>query len=138
MTTFKLAIQDYLTINEVAKTLKLKELDIEEIKNILKLKAAVRAVAKKYEDFLNDLKESLITPDVADALKKQQAKEELTDAEKQSIENANVKFTAVHGEELTKNVEIEIEPLDELVIAKMIKYSDLSIEGAELLYQLIE
>lgn len=138
MTTFNLAIQDYLTINEVTKTLKLKELEIEEIKNILKLKAAVRAVAKKYEEFLNDLKESLITPDVADALKKQQAKKELTDAEKQSIENANVKFTAVHDAELTKNVEIEIEPLDELVIAKMIKYSDLSIEGAELLYQLIE
>ena len=35
MATFKLAIQDYLTINEVTKTLKLKELDIEEIKNIL-------------------------------------------------------------------------------------------------------
>ena len=34
MATFKLAIQDYLTINEVTKTLKLKELEIEEIKNI--------------------------------------------------------------------------------------------------------
>lgn len=138
MTTFKLAIQDYLAINEVTKTLKLKDLEIEEIKNILKLKGAVRSVAKKYEGFLNDLKESLITSDVADALRKQQAKEDLTDAEKQSIENANVKFTAVHDAELIKNVEIEIEPLDELVIAKMIKYSDLSVEGAELLYQLIE
>ena len=120
-------VSTYKLLGE-AKVMNLTE---EEVLTIVIARKKMRALAMEYDEYLKDVQDKFRPDNFDELVIKAQNWDELSKEEQQSISNQlkayEKKVNNIVKEELNKIVEIEIQPLSEECLAKLIKMNGWSI-----------
>lgn len=120
-------VSTYKLLGE-AKVMNLTE---EEVLTIVIARKKMRALAMEYDEYLKDVQDKFRPDNFDELVMKAQNWDELSKEEQQSISNQlkayEKKVNNIVKEELNKIVEIEIQPLSEECLAKLIKMNGWSI-----------